>query len=162
MWGDAFLEQARSDWKAYNEIKKVELDVCHQLYYLRAATEKLGKAALLKSGNQSPDDIRTHKKFVRYLQISTINIKLCKVLGIQQGQLKPYINDVLPIAQRIENLAPEKESNRPNAEYPWEAAGNIIAPSSYDFQEARDINSSNGRKLLRLVRLILERFEEVY
>ena len=164
MWGDAYLEQARSDWKAYIEIQKLLLDGCHKLYYLRATTEKLGKAALLKGGTHDVSDLsKKHKVFVKYLQISTKNLKLCKTLGIHPSQLKPYIEDILPLANCLQNLAPGEGNYGPNAEYPWETSGKVFAPASYKFPEIAELSSSsNGRKLLQLVRSILEKFEAVY
>jgi len=163
MWGDSFLSQARSDWKAYNEIQKTSLDDCHKLYYLRATTEKLGKAALLRSGSHTIGDVsRNHKIFVRFLQISTRNPKLARLLNVNNHQLKFYIQNMLPLAQRIENLVPQGNNN-PNAEYPWQnPAGEFFTPSTYKFSEINDLARPDGRNLLRLVRLILECFETVY
>jgi hypothetical protein len=163
MWGNAFLKQARSDWKAYTEMQKLSLDNCHRLYYLRATTEKLGKAAMLKSGSQVLEDVsHNHKIFVRFLQISRRNTNLAKALNVNNQQLQGYINNILPLAQRIENLVPQG-NNSPNAEYPWQdTAGELFSPSDYKFPEINDLSSPSGRNFLTLVRLILEKFETVY
>ena len=105
MLGKAFLQQARSDWKVYKELQKLSLDSCHNLYYLRVTTEKLGKAALLKSGSHTPDSIRTHKVFVKYLQQAHKNPRLCKSLNMKQTQVKEYVDSILSLANSIQNLA---------------------------------------------------------
>lgn len=49
-WAGAFLQQARSDWQAYQLIYRSTLPACHGLHALQMASEKLGKAALLAGG----------------------------------------------------------------------------------------------------------------
>jgi hypothetical protein len=162
MWGDAYLKQARSDWKTYKEIQKLPLDECHRLYYLRATTEKLGKAALLISGMYNLENIRKHRLFVKYLQLSTRNPKLCKALGVNPDQLKPYIDSILSLAYSIQNLAPGEGNDGANAEYPWEISGMVYTPAGYKFPEAYQLGTVQGRKFLMLVQLILENFESIY
>lgn len=162
MWGNAFLQQARSDWLAYMEIKGLSLDDCHKLYYLRVTTEKLGKAALLKTSIYNPQTIRTHKLFVKYLQQAHKNPKLCKSLGMKSSQVKEYIDSILSLAYRIQNLVPGEGNNGVNAEYPWETSGKVYAPATYKFPESRLLETVEGRKFLRLIRSILEKFESSY
>ncbi len=50
MWYNGYLEQARSDWKAYNILQVAPISNCHALHYLQMTTEKLGKALLLAYG----------------------------------------------------------------------------------------------------------------
>ena len=162
MWGHAYLQQARSDWKSYKEIQKLPLDECHRLYYLRITTEKLGKAALLISGTYNLANIHKHRLFVKYLQLSTRNPKLCKTLGVSPDQLKPYIDSILSLAYSIQNLAPGEGNDGPNAEYPWEISGTVYTPASYKFPEARILGTIQGRKFLMLVQSIIENFESIY
>ncbi|MBI5222786.1 hypothetical protein HY990_00025 [Candidatus Micrarchaeota archaeon] len=162
MWGNAFLQQAKSDWKVYREIKDLPLDDCHKLYYLRITTEKLGKAALLKGGGYNPENIRKHKLFVKYLQQAHRNPNLCKALKMRPHQVKEYIDGVLSIANSIQNLVPGEGNNGANAEYPWEISGKIYIPASYKFPEAKLLETVEGRKFLNLVKSILENFESAY
>lgn len=162
MWGNAFLQQARSDWKAYKEIKVLLLDSCHKLYYLRVATEKLGKAALIKSNVYTPVNVRKHKVFVKYLQQAHKNPKLCKSLGMKPSQVKEYVDSVLSLANSIQNLAPGEGNYGPNAEYPWETSGMVYVPASYKFIEANQLETVEGRKFIRLVQSILDKFDSVY
>jgi hypothetical protein len=162
MWGNAFLQQARSDWKAYKDIQDRSLDACHKLYYLRATTEKLGKAALLKSSVYKSENIRKHKFFVKYLQQAHKNPNLCKSLGMKSSQVKEYINSILSLANSIQNLAPGEGNDGANAEYPWETGGKVYVPASYKFPEAGQLETVEGRKFLKLVQSILEKFESSY
>lgn len=162
MWGNAFLQQAKSDWKAYKEIRDRSLDDCHKLYYLRVTTEKLGKAALLKGNGYNPDNIRKHKLFVKYLQQAHKNPKLCKSLGMKPSQVREYIDSILSVAYGIQNLAPGEGNDGVNAEYPWEKSGIVYAPASYKFPEAGQLETVEGRKFIKLVQSILEKFESSY
>lgn len=163
MWGVAFLNQARSDWKTYKEIQELTtLDGCHKLYYLRVATEKLGKAALLHGNGYTPDNIRKHKLFVKYLQQAHKNPRLCKVLGKKPSQVKEYIDSILSIATSIENLAPGEGNFGKNAEYPWELSGIVYSPCSYNFPELPELEAVHGKKYINLVKLLLEKFEAIY
>ena len=162
MWGNAFLQQARSDWKAYNEIRQLSLDSCHKLYYLRVTTEKLGKAALLKSGAYTPDTVRKHKVFVKYLQQAHKNPRLCNSLNMKPSQVKEYVDSVLSVANGIQNLAPGEGNNGANAEYPWEISGKMYVPASYKFPEVDLLETVEGRKFLKLVKTILDKFEAAY
>jgi hypothetical protein len=163
MWGKAFLDQARSDWHAYTEIQKISVAECHKLYYLRSASEKLSKAALLHSGTHTIDSVsHNHKIFVKFLQVSTRNPRLARVLSYKNEQLKSLIKSVLPLAERIENLVPQGNSS-PNAEYPWQNhTGDILVPAIYKFSESNDLATTEGRNLLKLIRVILENFDGVY
>jgi hypothetical protein len=138
------------------------LDDCHKLYYLRAVTEKLGKAALLKGNGYNSETIRKHRIFVKYLQQAHKNPNLCKSLGMKSSQVKEYIDGILSIANGIQNLAPGEGNNGVNAEYPWEMSGKIYVPASYKFQEASQLETVEGRKFLQLVKSILENFESLY
>ncbi len=162
MWGNAFLQQAKSDWKAYKGIKELSLDNCHRLYYLRITTEKLGKAALLKSGIHTPESIRKHRVFVKYLQQAHKNPKLCQSLGMKPSQVKEYVDSVLSVANCIQNLAPGEGNNGANAEYPWEISGQVYTPANYKFPEVSQLETVEGRKFLKLVQSILEKFESAY
>ncbi len=162
MWGKAFLQQARSDWKAYLEIQNLPLDDCHKLYYLRVTTEKLSKAALLKGSGYNPENIRKHKLFVKYLQQAHRNPNLCRVLKMRPSQVKEYIDGVLSIADGIQNLAPGKGNDGANAEYPWEISGKIYIPANYKFPEVKQLETVEGRKFLNLLRSILDNFESAY
>jgi len=61
---------------------------------------------------------------------------------------------LLPLARRVEELAPVGDRDKPNPEYPWQettlAGTTIIAPVDFDF---RDLDFKNP-KMIKLLDLI--------
>jgi len=161
VWANAYLEQARSDWATYQVIVKNTCAACHELHYLQMTTEKLGKAALLRSGTVSVDRLgRTHKAFVSFLQLAARNHNLQRGFSMRGQQLRLHIQGVLPIAHQIERLAPTLSQDGPNAEYPWKTpSGEVLAPACYVFPVAEELRGPEGRKLLKLIQIILNRFD---
>jgi hypothetical protein len=161
MWANAYLEQARSDWDTYRVITENVCATCQELHYLQMTAEKLSKAALLRSRTTSPDDLRrTHRAFVNFLRFAARNPNLQRTLSMHGRQLRSYIQGILPIADRIERLAPALAQNGPNAEYPWEVpSGEVTAPASYTFPVTEELRRPEGRRLLKLTATILEGFE---
>ena len=150
MWRDRYLEQARSDWEAYNILRDASIARCHALHYLQMTAEKLGKAGLLAL-REPLDSLRTtHGTFTRFLQVTARNRNLRRELRMTGSQLQTHIRRLLPIAHDIERLAPALAGSGPNAEYPWEAPlGTINAPASYNFPVNSTLQSASGRNLLR-------------
>lgn len=161
MWAKAYLEQARSDWETYAIVASNGCALCHELHYLQMTTEKLGKAALLTSRTSGLDAVsKTHKAFVSFLRVAARNPNLQKELSMNGRQLREYIVALLPLADQIERLAPTLCQGGPNAEYPWSTpAGQVLAPASYAFSVSGDLSNSMGRKLLKLIDLILAKSE---
>jgi hypothetical protein len=163
MWAEAYLDQARSDWDARGIVSEGGCPACHELHYLQMATEKLGKAVLLKSGETLENVNTTHKAFVRFLRVAPKNPSLRQTLNLSARQLQAYVNNVLPIADQIERLAPKLACGGPNAEYPWETPHKrIIAPASHGFHLTSALTQPQGRKLLNLVSVILNGFERFF
>lgn len=157
MWAHAYLEQARSDWETYTVVSENDCAACHELHYLQMTTEKLGKAALLRSRTADLEDVRkTHKAFVSFLKVTARNPNIQEELSMSGRQLREYVIGLLPLADQIERLAPTLCQGGPNAEYPWETpSGEIMAPSLYNFSIAGDLSHPTGRKLLKLITVIL-------
>ena len=163
MWANAYLEQARSDWETRDVVCKNGCAACHELHYLQMASEKLAKAALLRSGTPLDRVAKSHQAFARFLRVASRNSSLQQRLGFKAHQLQAYIHEVLPIADQIERLAPQLARGGPNAEYPWETSRKqVIAPVSHGFSIMHDLGQSQGRKLLRLVSIILCEFEGLF
>lgn len=164
MWANAYLEQARSDWETYEVIMQNTCATCQELHYLQMTTEKLGKAALLRSRTANLDGLgKTHKAFVSFLRLAARNHNLQRELSMRGPQLQQYVQGVLSIADQIEHLAPALVQNGPNAEYPWETpSGEIMAPVSFDFPVTKQLRGPKGRKLLRLVSVILDGFDALF
>jgi len=164
MWARAYVEQARSDWDTGKVVTATKgCAACHWLHYLQMTTEKLGKAALLRSGGDLEAIKTSHKAFVRFLRVAARSPSLRQMLGYNVQQLKAYVDEVLPIAEGIERLAPALAQQGPNAEYPWETpAGAIVAPASHNFSVLEDLRKPQGRKLLRLILRVLDNFDAIF
>jgi hypothetical protein len=164
MWANAYLEQARSDWVTRELIAQIPCATCHELHYLQMTTEKLGKAVLLRGKTTDMRGLgKTHHAFVRFLRLAARNHNLQRKLCMHGVQLQQYILGVLPIADQIEHLAPTLARDGPNPEYPWEIpSGGVIAPASYAFPVTGQLQEAQGRKLLRLISIILECFDTLF
>jgi hypothetical protein len=159
LWHEAFLEQAKSDWRTYEAIQRLSLDACQLLHYLQMATEKLGKAMLLAEGIDITKVRTSHKAFTRFLHLIARKPGVQNHLQMSARQLRAYIQSLLPVAVEFEKLAPALAKNGPNAEYPWiDPSGSIHVPASFQFFVVVQLKGQTGRKLLSLIRLFLERF----
>jgi hypothetical protein len=65
------------------------------------------------------------------------------------------VNSLLPLARRIEELAPAGDQDAPNPEYPWEVNGEVKVPVQESFPEI-DFTSPQMLKLLRFIQLCFE------
>jgi hypothetical protein len=158
-WHEAFLEQAKSDWRTYEAIQRLSLDACQILHYLQMATEKLGKAMLLAEGIDITKVRTSHKAFTRFLQMIARKPGVQNHLRMSARQLHVYIQSLLPLAVEFEKLAPALAKDGPNAEYPWtDPSGSIHVPASFPFFATSQLKGQAGRKLLNLIRLLLDRF----
>jgi len=163
MWANAYLEQARSDWNTHKLITKSTCADCHELHYLQMTTEKLGKAVLLRSGANLDNVSTTHRTFVSFLRVAARSPSLRQAFQFNARQLQAYVKEVLPIADRIERLAPALAQNGPNAEYPWETPfGEVKTPASYIFPVMEELREPRGRKLLKLINTTLDRFDTFF
>jgi len=163
MWANAYLEQARSDWDTRKVVMENTCAACHELHYLQMTTEKLGKAGLLRGGTNLDSVSRTHKTFVCFLRVAARNASLRQAFQFNARQLQAYVKEVLPVADQIERLAPALAQNGPNAEYPWETPSReVVVPASHDFPVADELKGPRGRKLLRLIVVILNRFDAFF
>jgi len=163
MWHNAYLEQARSDWRAYLAIQGLSLDDCHSLHYLQMTTEKLAKAMFLARDVNIRKTRTSHKAFLRFLQLAARHPALPHKFNMPAKQFLEFVKSLWPLATAIEQLAPALAPDGPNAEYPWEEpSGAIQAPASYPFPAAMKLKQPTGRKLLRLIKALLDQFEYLF
>lgn len=164
MWANAYLEQARSDWDTYKVITKNTCATCQELHYLQMTAEKLGKAVLLTVNSNSLDRVKkSHKTFTSFLRVAARNPRLRKEAQMNARQLQESIKEMLPVAYEIERLAPSLANDGPNAEYPWKnPTGQVIAPAACTFSVTKELRGVKGRKLLKLIAIILEGFESFF
>ncbi|HVS70412.1 MAG TPA: hypothetical protein VHQ47_04070 [Phycisphaerae bacterium] len=152
-WRSAFLRQARSDNAARQHFARVGVEQCHQLHYLQMATEKLAKGMRANDVNRDPPEF-THAAFVNGLRAIRRLPHMWRRLGFKDdAHFAAFINSLLPLAGRVERLAPAFAGKRnPNAEYPWAPASgqHAIAPADFTFPEF-DPRNPQVAKLLWLV-----------
>ncbi len=145
-----FLVQARTDFRVFELLRgDANLPACHALHYLQMATEMLGKAHAWQHGAIA----NTHRAFVGFLRALRTNRRAQKQLG-WEGQNESWANMLrksVPLAERIEDLAPALSPDSPNPEYPWPRAAPRFAPAEFDFDLWKDLQESAGRQFLGLL-----------
>lgn len=137
-WREAFLRQARSDAAIMDRLNVPNVEHAHRLHYVQMVSEKLAKGFF--QSLHDPDPPRpTHAAFVRMLQAVKARPDIRQILGYANAEaFARFINALLPLAQRIQSLAPSIAGfTQPNAEYPWRPtpAAAVIAPCDHDFAE---------------------------
>jgi len=148
----AYLEQAKADFESYKLLKISDQPISQWLHFLQMSSEKAGKAYLAAYGSSSEQLRKSHLAFGRFIRILPRNKLLQRDWKISSEQLKQYLNQIHPIADRIERLAPAL-SNGPNAEYPWMLPdGEIRVPCTHDFKDiVSELESVRGRNLLKIL-----------
>src|SRR5258708_7170352 len=150
-----FLTQARTDFSVFKLCWKThpELPACHALHYLQMATELLGKAYAWKHAPAAT----THKAFVNFLRSLTANRQAQKQMGFegQNASWRHWIRKSVPLAERVEDLAPSLAGDGPNPEYPWPRLDPQVAPTEHKFEVWTELQgTAEGRQFLdRLTRL---------
>ena len=143
-----FLVQARSDLVVFEVLRTCPgIGECHALHYLQMATEMLGKAHAWKNGPRTT----THRAFVVFLKSLSTNRKAQKQLGFERKNEKweQLIRSSVPLAERIEDLAPSLSPDGPNPEYPWPRIAPEFAPAEHSFEIWRELHATiAGRKFL--------------
>ena len=146
-----FLVQARSDFAVFLLLRdRTDLPESHALHYLQMATELLGKAHAWAHGPNA----RTHRAFVGFLRGLTNNRIAQDRLGFRRrnqhwGQ---FIRKSVPLAERIEDLAPSLTPDGPNPEYPWPRNDPAHAPVEHTFQLWIDLQPpSQGHRFIQFV-----------
>lgn len=145
-----FLVQARTDFVVFELLhKQPDLPPCHALHYLQMATEKLGKAHAWKNGYPGKE---THRAFVKFLRSLSSNRQAQRQLGYEgkKENWKHLLPKSVPLAESVEDLAPALAQDGPNAEYPWPPNAPHTAPVEHTFTLWQELESSSGRRFLRL------------
>jgi hypothetical protein len=151
-WKEAFFRQASEDYKAFSDFNKKNALLCHQLHFFQMATEKLAKSFLAYNHSMPPK--KSHYIFVRFLQTCKGRPEIRKRLLFSDARsFAQFIDSLLPLAQKIEELAPSADMERPNPEYPWidYKTGQILSPISFNFPEY-SLHNPKMEKLNKLVK----------
>lgn len=157
-WREAFLVQARSDAEIWKLLQAEKSEYCHQLHYLQMMTEKFAKSVLTPDSATNPPAM-SHAAFVNCLRVIKGRPEIRRMLGYKDTKsFSRYIDSLLPIAARIESLAPSiAGTSQPNPEYPWrtQTGDEVIVPCQHDFQDLGP-QSVQLNKLLLLVERLLK------
>lgn len=160
-WRSAFFHQAASDRAIGKMLNRQRAPYCHQLHYLQMAAEKLAKAYLSTFDATTPPPA-THGVIVRLLQVIKQRPDVRRRLGYenQANLFNKFIDSLLPLAHRIEQLAPSVAMiHTPNPEYPWldRSIGQVLAPVDYHFPDLRPADPAM-RKMAILIDGLLRVF----
>ncbi len=152
----AYLEQAKADFESYKLLKNNGQPASQWLHFLQMAIEKAGKAYLAAYGSDLEQLRKSHLAFGRFLRIFGRHRFVRQEWNISLDQLKLHINQILPLADKIERLTPAL-SNGPNVEYPWEiSGGRLIVPCIHDFKDIlTDLESTRGRNMLKILERVI-------
>ncbi len=144
-----FLVQARTAFDVFGLLHgQSKLPPCHSLHYLQMATELLGKAHVWKYGRPRS----THRAFVGFLRSLATNRKAQKQLGYEGSNQswEHLIRKSVPLADRIQGLAPALAGDGPNPEYPWPQGAPEVAPAEYEFEIWLELqDTAAGRQFLK-------------
>lgn len=150
-----FLVQARTDFMVFELFRKdSKIPHCHALHYLQMATEMLGKARAWRQGALR----NTHRAFVGFLRSLSTNRHAQNRLGFerQNENWMHLVRKSVPLAERIENLAPALCNDGPNPEYPWPSAAPAVAPAEHTFEIWQELQeTAAGRQFINLVSRLL-------
>lgn len=154
---ELWWEQARSDYEAWQILRKAGCHPCHELHYLQMITEKVAKAYLWKVGKAPP---KSHRAFVNFLrQLASFKDQAKQQQVAQALDIKPskhlvrWVEKFLPLAHEIENLAPDLSNEGPNPEYPWPHQNPTDSPVGYaaSFSAWQKLwNTARGRDFLNV------------
>lgn len=145
-----FLVQARSNFRVFTLLKfDNSVHQCHILHYLQMSTELLGKAHAWRNGAPK----LTHRAFVKFLRSLSFNRAAQSQLGYQgqNEKWKHFLRKCMPLAEQIEDLAPDLAGDNPNPEYPWPPDDPTHSPAEFAFPIWKElVETADGRKFLKL------------
>jgi len=160
---ELWWQQAKSDHEAFVLIRGHGIAQCHSLHYLQMITEKIAKAYFWRSGSPPP---RSHAGFVQFLRFlgqirPNDRERIANLFTFKRyTDFQNWIRAVLPIAYDLERLAPTLANNGPNPEYPWPHAQPQHAPANHKFSIWPSLASRQGRDLMRIIHIAVNRFAE--
>jgi len=156
-WVKAFGRQADADfrtWQAFDGQRSVPK--CHGLLFLQMACEKLCKAHLI-SGGASPG--KRHAFIAKHLPVIVKREIVSRRRDVKG--MGGVLEAARHLAREIELLNPavDRDARRPdNCEYPWEDDSGVVrSPLDWTFYPSRLLTAPNGRTLLKLMRMAIDR-----
>ena len=160
---EAFLSQARSDFRVFKQLARVsDMDCCHLLHYLQMSTEKLAKSARIRIGQHGAAE-HSHVAITKLLGAMKHNINAAEALGMKERQFTATLTRLRGDFDLIEKLAPATSTSGINAEYPWKLpSGRWIAPCDFDFRTEPYSSLMSNTSLLKFIECILDKFDVVF
>ena len=164
-WADAYRQQALADMTGAELVQGTEPSVLAML--LQMTFEKLGKAALLRSGMMSVQAAQgTHQAATTMMRVVAGSRRKATKLGFDHNFVR---HALAPMVEQLESLNPSVVRRRggsgPWLEYPWEDAANVV------YWPARDLPGLNGFRprhgvkailLVELARALCDEFNSVF
>ena len=159
-WALAYLEQARADMRGADLVQAEEPSVLAML--LQMVLEKLGKAALLRSGQTTvASATSSHAAATRMVQLLSNDRRACRRLDWQPMVLRAHL---APIVARLERAQPQLAAGGPCLEYPWEDPTGAVCWPARDLAIAKEFGPkrNTGPLLRRFVADLCARFDAVF
>lgn len=159
-WADGYLEQARADLAGVLLVQGGEPSVIAML--LQMILEKLGKAALLKSGHININAARgSHLAATRMVRVLSRDRRACARLGWQPNLVR---GSVLPVVDELERAQPQVAGGGPCLEYPWEDPAGVVRWPAKDLPLIGRFRARQqaGVRVLRFAKDLCSRFHQVF
>lgn len=159
-WANGYYRQAVADMSAARALQGEEPSVLAML--LQMVLEKLGKAALLRSGQITVERARgSHAAAGTMVQQLGRNARACRRLGYQPATVRDHL---APLVDRLERSQPALSPGGPHLEYPWEApSGEIQWPAQHlEVARAFRATSAYGVRLFAFTEQLCARFDQVF
>jgi hypothetical protein len=160
---ELWWQQAKSDHDAFVILRGEGIAECHSLHYLQMVTEKIAKAYFWRSGSPPP---RSHAGFVQFLRFlghvrQNDRHRIANLFSFNRfAGFQNWIRTILPIAYDLERLTPDLANDGPNPEYPWPHAQPSTAPVNHNFAVWTSLRSGQGRSLMSVIHIAVDRFPE--
>ena len=151
-WADAYRQQALAALEGARLVQGGEPSVLAML--LQMVLEKLGKAALLRSGMMTVDRAEaTHQAATTMTQVLGGSRRLCKKLGFN----REYVRHILtPMVAQLESLNPSVARRRggrgPWLEYPWLDPGDDVRWPAQHLPGLEGFRPKHGGRAILLFR----------
>jgi hypothetical protein len=129
-WSGAFRRQAKSDFEIYLRLHEAETPLCHQLHYLQMCVEKIAKSHYAAKPQASH-----YHAIEDMLSVIKRTPKLLRRYGFGSSrQFQQVVAKMQPMLDFLEQIVPQRDESRINAEYPWLQNGTVVAPCEFSFR----------------------------
>ncbi len=160
-WAVGYHAQAVADMQAARLVQGAEPSVLAML--LQMILEKLGKAALLRSGSiDSARAQKTHKAALTMVQVLARDRRACRRLNWKPDVVRYHL---APIVSDLERAQPALAAGGACLEYPWEDPnGDVRWPAEHlpRLRSFRPVQGGAGLMLFQFAGDLCARFDQVF